>query len=121
MQGDVFSPKSFLNAKMRNGILNTIILIHIKKKSAYPYALLKHFKKFHHPVLGRIDKNDIYNTLSSLEHKGFVKSKVIFAGAKAQKVYSITLKGAATVNSFRRIFFRFMKDAKGLIESEFNE
>ncbi|MGA3021022.1 MAG: PadR family transcriptional regulator [Candidatus Micrarchaeales archaeon] len=121
MQGDIFSPKSFLNAKMRNGILSSIVLIHIKKKSTYPYSLLKHFKKFSHPVLGRIDKNDIYNMLSSLEHKGFVKSKVTFTGAKAQKVYSITPKGTATVNSFRRIFVRFMKDAKNMIESEFNE
>jgi DNA-binding PadR family transcriptional regulator len=114
-----FSARKYLDETMRKGIASIIVLSHIKKKSNYPYALMKAFKKSHHPILANMDKSQIYNILSALERDGFVKSRMKKIGKKTQRVYSVTPKGDAIVSSFKDLFSRFVLEAKALIRSEF--
>ena len=81
---------------------------------------MKTFKASHHPIISKVDKSQIYNTLNALERDGFVKSRMTHFGAKQQKVYSITPKGRAVAHSFKKMFFGFIKDARSLIRSEFS-
>ncbi|MDE1855310.1 MAG: PadR family transcriptional regulator [Candidatus Micrarchaeota archaeon] len=107
--------------KMLTNIHTMIVLVHIEKKSTYPYALLKKFKKSKHPMLNTIDKNEMYNILSSLEHRGYVRSKIILSGSKAQKVYSVTPKGDEIARSFRHAFISFIKSASTIMRDAFAE
>jgi DNA-binding PadR family transcriptional regulator len=118
MQQGEFSPRKYLDETMRKGIASIVVLIHIKKKSNYPYALMKAFKRSHHPILANMDKSQIYNILNALERDGFVKSRTKRVGGKSQKVYSVTPKGDAIVSSFKELFSRFVLEAKALIKSE---
>ena len=112
-------PGRLLDDTMKRGMISAMVLVHLKKESTYPYALMKNFKASHHPMLSKVDKSQVYNTLNALERDGFVKSKMTHVGAKQQKMYSITPKGKAVVLSFRKLFFGFVKDARSLIQSEF--
>ena len=121
MRGGVFSPDKYLDETMRKGMVSIVLLMHIRKKSNYPYALMKTFKKSHHGILRRMNKSQVYNVLAALERDGFVRSRTRRVGLKEQKFYSITKKGNAVAASFRKIFLRFFEDAKILIRSEFSE
>ncbi len=107
--------------KLLTNIHTMIVLVHIDKKSTYPYALLKKFSKSKHPLLNTIDKNEMYNILNSLEHRGYVKSRMILSNSKAQKVYSVTPKGDKIARSFRRAFFSFIKSASTIMRDAFAE
>lgn len=123
MRYDALGGGSFgdIDEIMLKGIRSMIVLIHIKKKSTYPYALLKKFQKSRHPMLHSIDKSQLYNILNFLEKKGYVRSKVSLTGAKAQKVYSVTPRGDAVASSFRKIFSKFVKNASVIIRGAFSE
>ncbi len=112
-------PGRLLDDTMKRGMISAMVLVHLNKRSTYPYALMKNFKASHHPMLSKVDKSQVYNTLNALERDGFVKSRMTHVGAKQQKMYSITPKGKAVVLSFKRLFFGFVKDARSLIQSEF--
>ena len=119
MKGGEFSPREYLDETMRRGIASLIVLSHVRKKSTYPYALLKSFKKSHHPMLAKMDKSKVYNILNALERDGFVRSRLKQVGGKEQKVYSVTPKGDAVVSSFKELFSRFVLEARALMKSEF--
>jgi len=110
-----------IDEMMLTGVRSMIVLVHISRKSTYPYALLKKFQSSRHPMLHSIGKSELYNILGRLEHKGYVKSKVSLTGAKAQKVYYVTPKGDAIASSFRRVFAGFVKQASEIIRGAFNE
>jgi len=120
MHGGGFSPDKYLDETMRKGMVSIVLLMLIKKKSTYPYAMMKAFKKSHHEMLRRMNKSQVYNILGALERDGFVKSRIKRAGLKEQKVYSTTKKGDAVASSFGKIFLRFFEEAKSLIKSEFS-
>lgn len=112
----------YVDSTMKKGILSAIVLNHIKKqKGVYPYALMKHFRSSGHPFLKSMNKNDIYNLFSSLEHYGFVKGKSVLVGGRVQKLYSITAKGNKYASSFARLFAHFIGESKKLVRSEFGE
>ena len=119
--GAWFKSFGMIDNKLLTGIHTMIVLIHIEKKSTYPYALLKKFRGSRHPMLHSIDKNELYNILNSLEHRGFVKSRMVLAGSKAQKVYAITPKGDESARKFKRAFFTFIKSASGIMRDIFAE
>ncbi len=106
---------------MLKNVRTVIVLMHIEKKSTHPYALLKRFRASRHPMMRSVDKSELYNLLNSLEHKGYVRSRMVLAGNKVQKVYRLTPKGKALAKEFRRMFFKFTKEASSLIRGAFAE
>ena len=116
-----FESLGAIGEKMVTNIHTMIVLMHIDRKSTYPYALLKKFRKSKHPLMHTIDKNEMYNILSSLEHKGYVRSRMVLSDSKAQKVYSITPKGDEVAKAFGRVFFSFVKSASTIMRDAFAE
>ncbi len=116
-----FKQFGMIDKKILKGMHTMIVLTHIEKKSTYPYALLKRFRASRHPMLSGISKSELYNILGSLEHQGYVRGKVVLAGSKVQKVYSITPKGDDVAKSFRRVFFSFIRSASKIITGAFSE
>lgn len=115
--GDAFS----LDREVAKGIMKIVILSCIKKSKTYPYAILKHMRKFGSPIAHMVNKSDMYNITATLEKEGFIKSKATLSGKRALKMYSITEKGASLVKNKDAILRRTFEDFRRLIKEEFNE
>ena len=77
----------------QNEVLKVFLLQHLSRQSGYPYGLLKAIKNKHIWVLHGLTKNDLYNTINSLEKKGFIRSKYVSKSARSQRHYLLTPKG----------------------------
>lgn len=102
-----------------NGVTKLIILGKISHKSTYPYELFKQLKKHHFGPVTDISKSDVYNVLNALESRGLVRSESKLSGAKVQKKYSITPKGAKVAKEAKKILTNHLDDIKKLIAYEF--
>jgi DNA-binding PadR family transcriptional regulator len=94
-----------MTKEMRRTILKIRILMSIKKKKTYAYAILKEFGSgsFANFIGGQI-KNDIYNSLSALEKSGYIKHSVKVTRNGVKKYYSITAKGMKTSKNLKKAF-----------------
>lgn len=109
----------YIDSTFKNGILKFVILNAISKKSAYPYQLYRNLCKVNFGVLTNIKKSEVYNTLNSLESKGFVKGESRLSGSKVQKEYKITAKGSKVAVKARKVMAKNVGNIKRLIEYEF--
>ncbi|VVB77458.1 Transcriptional regulator PadR-like family protein [uncultured archaeon] len=107
------------DAILMRGILKIMIMGHLKRKGAYPYAMLKHFKGSIHPGLSKLKKSDMYNAIKSLESEGFIKYQMMTKGTRALKRYQLTPKGLKVMNASKKIGLKALADIRRLIESEF--
>jgi DNA-binding PadR family transcriptional regulator len=108
-----------LDASFRQSMLKIMVMGHLKRHGAYPYAMLKHFKSVGWPGLSKLKKSDIYNVINSLEEEGFVRYSVFMDGARMHKRYRLTAKGMKVMKASKRIGLRALADVRRLIESEF--
>jgi DNA-binding PadR family transcriptional regulator len=106
-----------IDKKLRNGIVSIFILISIKNRKTYPYAILMAFRKSHYEMLKRITKNEVYNTLSSLERKGLLKHKNVSKKdtIRKQNEYVVTNEGLRVVNESKKLFLSYLEEAKKLM------
>jgi len=100
-------------------ILKLILLRRIQKGDAYSYALIKELdnKKISH-LLKKPNssvKNDIYNTVNSLEKSGLIKVSTKVEGGRLKKYYSITNAGKAALKESKALFVRSMKDLMKIV------
>jgi len=114
---DLFTAR--LDALLKQGLLKITVMAHLRRHGAYPYEMLKHFKSAGFPGFSKLKKSDIYNVIKSLEDDGFVKYSVVMDGARMQKRYQLTAKGAKVMKASKRIGLKALADIRRLIESEF--
>ena len=119
MVEDMMEEKTKVWKSLQGGILKLMLLRSISKGEDYPYSMLKSLKCNRHMPLGSITKNEVYNALNALEKQGYVKSKTVLSGNKAQRHYRLTVNGRSVVRRSRRIMLQLIKDMK-LLVSEFD-
>ena len=110
-----------LDKGVRRGLLKIMVLGYIAHNNTYPYAMLKMLKAtagMHGRAFTEITKNDMYNIVSSLEKDGFIKGKMQLKGGKAQKIFTITLKGKNIVRNKNRIVAGMISELTRLAEIE---
>ena len=66
------------DATLMRGMLRIMVLAHLKKHGAHPYAMLLHFREKGLPGAQKLKKSDIYNTIRNLE-AGVGKEIVIYS------------------------------------------
>jgi DNA-binding PadR family transcriptional regulator len=105
--------ENFLDKDMRSSMLKMFVLRRVSRESANPYTLMKEFAKrrrFRSRFIGRADaKNEIYNTISSLERSGYIKSSQKTENGRLKNYYSLTAKGRKVMASARVLFKRHIK------------
>jgi DNA-binding PadR family transcriptional regulator len=109
----------YVDSAFKSGILKFVILNAISRQSTYPYDLYKKLSKIRFGILQGVRKSEVYNTLNSLEAKGFVKGETQLFGSKVKKRYKITNNGMRVVLKSRKVMMRNISNIKKLISYEF--
>jgi DNA-binding PadR family transcriptional regulator len=105
-----------MTKEMRRTILKIRILMRIKKKKTYAYAILKEFGVGSFAsFIGPKIKNDIYNSLSALEKSGYIKHSVKVTSTGIKKYYSITSKGIKASKTLKKAFEESMEYAMKIL------
>jgi DNA-binding PadR family transcriptional regulator len=114
--------KAHIGKELRHVILKLIILKRIKAKRGgiYSYAILKGLSKVessHFCISNPKEiKNDVYNTIASLEKSGYIKMRRRVQDGRLKKYYEITATGDAVLNSAMRDFLTALSTIKTLFE-----
>lgn len=98
-----------LQKGLQNEILKFFLLMHLSRGEGYPYALLKAIKFKRIWILNGLTKNDLYNTIKSLENKGLIKGKPVRKGAMTQKHYVLTPKGRVVARASKGMMLKAFK------------
>ncbi len=120
MVEDIIEERARVWSSLRGGVLKLMLLRSVSRGSDYPYAMLKALKCHTHMPFGTVTKNEVYNALSALEKQGYVRSRTVLSGGKAQRHYRLTAKGAGVVRRSRHIILQLIKSMK-LLVSEFDK
>ena len=117
----MMDPKvKYLNKDMCRMILKIRLLYRISHKSTYSYALIEEFS--HGPVShlmgksGKGLKNDVYNTLTSLEKSGFIVSKAKIEGGKLKNYYHVTSVGKGAIKESKRLMADSFKEIAKIVK-----
>lgn len=109
--------ESFAIAKgLRNEMLKFILLQHLSRRSGYPYGLMKAIQTRRVPILEGLTKNDLYNSMNSLEKQGFIKYKPIMFGFMVHKHYELTPKGRRILGASKKIMIKSLFAVKKIME-----
>jgi DNA-binding PadR family transcriptional regulator len=104
--------ESFLDKDMRSSMLKMFVLRKISRESTNPYALMKEFGK-RRGFLARFGstdvKNEIYNTVNSLEKSGYISSSQKTENGRVKNYYVLTLKGKRVMASARILFRKHLQ------------
>ncbi len=104
--------KDFITKEVRHAVLKVVLLKRIQRKKSYSYQLFKDICE-HHRFSGpdKADmKNDVYNTISSLENSGYIKASVETEANRVKKYYRITKKGERALLETQKIFKNAVKE-----------
>ncbi len=104
----------YIDKDMRHIILKLVLVQKISKGPVYSYALISKLNNTRISNLlnkkGMALKNDIYNTLSSLERSGYIKSTSKLEKGKTRNYYKLTPNGKRILNESRTLFMKTMKE-----------
>lgn len=113
----VLKKENFLGTEMRRLILRVRILVRIKAGKVYSYALMKEFSSGPFSrFMGRNIKNDVYNTIKSLEQSGYIRMSTKQEGGRPKKYYKLTKKGLVVLKSARGIQKEAAKELSKLFD-----
>jgi DNA-binding PadR family transcriptional regulator len=117
--------KKFFKNEVYSSMLKIIILSKLKKRKFYAYSLLKEISKNtmiknHFNVNNVKLKNDVYNTMRSLESSGYIKIYEINSNAAGKSddkkaYYILTKQGAEILFSIKKIFINAAHEIKKII------
>lgn len=119
MNGEKMLKENFINKDMRGTMLKLRILRRMSKSKTNSYALLKEFvaNKQFKKYLGksRDIKNEVYNTINSLEKFRYIKSIQKTENGRLKNYYTLTDKGNKVLKSARRIFRTHIRELTSLL------
>lgn len=111
----------YINKEFRHLILKFIILNKISCGKTYSYSLIKDIKDIGSPKFTIRDKsavkNDVYNTISSLERAGLIKSTDKLESGRRKKYYKLTKKGSTTLKEARKILAPMVKELRNSLKN----
>ena len=96
------------------GVIKLIILKNIERKNNYPYGIFKKIKSNKHFIF-KISKNDLYNTISSMEKDGLIKSNNKISKDNGHKTFQITEKGKEISKKSKEIMHSHITALKKLM------
>ncbi|MGC9205139.1 MAG: PadR family transcriptional regulator [Candidatus Micrarchaeia archaeon] len=101
--------KSFIGpmGKIRSVAIEFRVLKCIGEKEAYPYSLFKKLSNSEHGRFFKLEKSELYNTIASLEKKGYIK---VSRHKVAKKYYAITPKGKRVLSNLKRIYSKTLSE-----------
>jgi DNA-binding PadR family transcriptional regulator len=106
--------ENFINKDMRGTMLKLRILRSMSKSKTNSYALLKEFKaneRFKKYLGGQRNiKNEVYNTINSLEKFKYIKSVQKTEKGRLKNYYTLTSKGDKVLKSAGRLFKIHIKE-----------
>jgi DNA-binding PadR family transcriptional regulator len=109
----------FLNKDMKNTMLKMYILRETAKSDVNSYSLLKQFtakKRFAKAFSNPAEiKNEIYNTIKSLEKSGYIKSTQKIENGRLKNYYTLTKDGVKILKSAKDIFKEHIKELTSLL------
>jgi DNA-binding PadR family transcriptional regulator len=97
--------RGFMGKGPRQFMIKAMLLVKISRERTYSYKLMKELlvlAKARHletDMLGL--KNEVYNSIASLEKAGFIRSSTDFSWGKTRKYYSLTPKGRSALRMMR--------------------
>lgn len=110
---------NFLSKDMKKAMLKVRLLMRISRARVNSYTLLKEMERSKHSKRlfeSRAEmKNEIYNTINSLESSGYIKSLQKIENSRLKNYYTLTKKGEDIRRSAREIFRRNVKELASLI------
>jgi DNA-binding PadR family transcriptional regulator len=93
---------------MKSTMLKMFILRRVGNSKANSYAMLKEFRarRGFMKSFGSQSaiKNEVYNTVKSLEKSGYIKSSQKIENGRLKNYYMLTRKGKDTINSASVLF-----------------
>ncbi|MGI0100504.1 MAG: helix-turn-helix transcriptional regulator [Candidatus Micrarchaeaceae archaeon] len=110
--------RNFIDTDMKATVLKIGILRHMLNKSVNSYTILKDFsssRRFARYIDKNDMKNEIYNTINSLENSGYIKSSKKIENGRLKNYYKLTSKGTSTLKSAGRLFRVHIKALKALL------
>ncbi|MDE1855788.1 MAG: PadR family transcriptional regulator [Candidatus Micrarchaeota archaeon] len=111
-------PELSISRGLRKEMLKIIIMNNLSRHSGYPYELLKGIESKKIFIFEGLTKNDLYNSIGSLEKQGFIKSRAVMAGAKLRKHYDLTPKGKKIVAASRKAMVKTFLGMKKMMKEE---
>ncbi len=117
--GDKLHHENFLDKDMRNSMLKMFVLRRVGRERINSYTLLKEFKKrkrfSRHPASSADAKNEVYNTINSLEKSGYIKSSQKVDNGRLKNYYALTKKGKTVMVYARGLFKEHIKALSSLL------
>ncbi len=108
---------SYFTRDMKRMILKMRLMARIKQGRAYSYGIVKEFNEGGFAkMMGKNLKNDIYNTIKSLEIGGYIKEKSKVENGKAKKYYSLTVRGEDVMKSAAKLHKETLREISKLFE-----
>ena len=98
--------RGFMSKGLRQFVIKAILLVKISRKRTYSYELMKELLvtvKARHIDTDMLKlKNEVYNSIASLERAGFIKSSTDSSWGKTRKYYALTPKGRSALRTMRK-------------------
>lgn len=106
---------NYFTRDMKRMILKMRLMMRIKQGRAYSYGIVKEFGKGGFAkLMGKSLKNDIYNTIKSLEIGGYIKETSTIEKGKAKKYYSLTVRGEDIMKSAAKLHKEMLRELSKL-------
>lgn len=111
--------QNFLNKDMKKTMLKMYILHKLGNSKVNSYTLLKEIAERRSG--GFFDskkeiKNEIYNTINSLENSGYLKSTQKIENGRLKNYYALSAKGKKVLDSSRRMFKKHVSALAAILE-----
>jgi DNA-binding PadR family transcriptional regulator len=105
---------NFFDNEMKSTMLKVRILRRMGKSEVNSYALLKEFTKSgkFSSFFGTSEnmKNEVYNTIKSLEKSKYIKSSQKIENGRLKNYYTLTGKGKLVLKSTKHLFQKHLKN-----------
>lgn len=100
-------------------VIKFIILNKIKCGKTYSYSLIKDIRKIEiskFMIKDKVEiKNDVYNTIASLEKAGLIKITNPLKDGKRRKYYNLTPKGRSVLKDAYSMLLPILKELKKVL------
>lgn len=105
---------------MRLTMMKIRVLTRVKKSSLNAYGILKEMsanrRSFRFFKNKEKMRNDLYNTIKSLDKSGFIKSTQKTENGRIKQYYKITPKGTSALKSAKKIFMANLKELSSVFK-----
>ncbi len=118
-EGDLLNEDSFLSRDMKKTVLKIRILGRISAGKVNSYALLKEFSakgdlaRFFSKDGGI--KNEIYNTINSLQRSGYIKLSEKLENGRMKHYYTVTRKGRGVLRSAKAVLRSHLEELEDIL------